>query len=262
MRLLALCPLLVAGAFAQTTAPLSFEVASVKPATPLKPGESRGTRFKRDGIDFYTTLRYCISYAYGVKDYQVSAPSWLRDTTFEIIAKAPAGATREQFPEMIRTLLAERFKLQVHRETKDLDGFALVVTKDGPKLTPATAKPDSAGRVFTFQTRMSPGGNGTIDYKANSMAALARNLASLIGRPVLDETGLEGTYSLMLEYNQYDSAGGNAFRVVGGTPPPPDAEPGVSIFTSIQKYGLKLEPRRVPGDVIVVDRIEKTPTEN
>lgn len=262
MRPLVLCPLLAVVAFAQAGAPLSFEVASVKPAAPLKPGESRGTRFKPDGIDFYTTLRYCITFAFGIRDYQLSAPGWLRDTTFEIVAKAPAGTKREQFPEMMRTLLAERFKLQIHRETKDFDGFALVVAKGGPKLTPGTAKPDASGRLFTFQTRMSPGGNGSIDYKANSLAFLARNLESLIGRPVIDETGLDGTYDLTLEYNQYDTASGNSFRVVGGTPPPPDHEPGVSIFTSIQKYGLKLEARKVPGEAVVVDRIERTPTEN
>jgi uncharacterized protein (TIGR03435 family) len=241
---------------------LSFEVASIKLATPLKPGESRGTRFNPGGIDFYTSLRYCIGMAYDVKDYQISGPAWLRDTMFEIVAKAPAGTTRAQFPEMMKTLLAERFQLEVHEETKDFEGFALVVMKGGPKLTAVTAKPDALGRMFTFTTRMSPGGNGSIDYKANSMAMLSQGLTGLIGRLVANETQLDGRYDLTLEYNTYDTANGSSFRVVGGTPPPPDAEPGVSLFTSIQKYGLKLEPRKVPGRMIVVDRIEKTPTEN
>lgn len=262
MRALVFCPLLAVVAFAQAGSPLSFDVASVKLGTPPKPGESKGTRFHPNGIDFYANLRYCITFAYGVRDYQLSAPGWLRDTMFEIVAKAPAGTTREQFPEMMQTLLAERFKLQIHRETKEFDGFVLVVAKGGPKLTPGAAKPDAQGRVFSFRTQMAPGGNGTIYFTANSLAFLARNLQNLIGRPVIDETGLTGTYDLTLEYNQYDTASGTAFRVVGGTPPPADHEPGISLFSSIQKYGLKLEPRKVPGEQLVVDRVEKMPTEN
>jgi uncharacterized protein (TIGR03435 family) len=170
--------LLAAGASAQ----LSFEVASIKPSTPLRPGESRGSSTTPTSIHWQTNLRHCIAFAYAVKDHQVSGPAWLADVRFELIAKAPEGAREADFPEMMRTLLAERFKLSAHTDTKEFSGFALVVGREGPKLKPAAA----SGRTgeYSSNSRMSlrRGGGGSVEYKRISMELLARNLTNLIGR--------------------------------------------------------------------------------
>src|SRR5689334_8446709 len=130
-------------AFAQPAAPLSFEVASVKAAAPCcTAGKWRGNRPGVDRVDFqYGTLLYYITYAYGVKSYQLAGPDWLREVRFDIAAKGPEGTRREQLPQMMQALLAERFRLQVHRESRELPGLALVVGKNGPKLT--VAAPES-----------------------------------------------------------------------------------------------------------------------
>jgi uncharacterized protein (TIGR03435 family) len=262
MRLPALLVVLAGGVYAQT----AFEVASVKPSPPAKPGESRGSSTTPSGIHWHTSLLRCVAFAYGVQDYQVSGPAWLADARFEIVAKAPAGSRDADFPEMMRTLLAERFHMKAHTERKEFPGFAMVVGKDGPKLTRSVPPPGGrgvlGGRRQVSSLRLQGGGGGNVEYKDTSMDLFARNLTILIGRPVLDETGLTGRYDVAVEYTGFDAANGTGIRIVGGAPLPAEAEPGVSLFTSIQKLGLKLEARKVSGDSIVVDRIEKSPTEN
>jgi uncharacterized protein (TIGR03435 family) len=236
----------------------SFDVASIKPAEGPTPGRSRGNTVRDDRIDYQiATLRYCIAYAYGVKEYQITGPAWLAEDRWDIQAKAPEGATRHQFPEMMQTLLAERFHLQVHREKKDFDGLAMVVGKNGPKLERAAAP-------ATFNTSMRFGGGGKIDAKGMTMDTLARLLTDTLARPVADETNLEGPYAFTLEYAAYEAHGGMQVRMNGPLPPnvTADTDPGVSVMNSIQKLGLKLEARKVPLDVIVVDRVDKIPTAN
>jgi uncharacterized protein (TIGR03435 family) len=231
----------------------------------MRPGEARGTGGTPGGIDFYSSLRYSIAFAYGVNDYQVSGPAWLADARFQIVAKAPAGASRDQFPEMMRTLLAQRFQLRVHKEEREFAGFALVVGKDGPKLTRARAATGvpAGGYTVGSSIRVEGGGGGKQEYKSVSMEMLARNLTTMLGRPVADETGLPARYDLSLEYNAFDTASGRApVTIAGGPPVSTEAEPGVSVFASIQKLGLRLEPRNVAGAAIVVEHAEKTPAGN
>jgi uncharacterized protein (TIGR03435 family) len=263
MRLFLLAVLLVPGASAQTTPSPSFEAASIKPPRPLEVGQSRSNRTTRAGIDWVADLRRCVAFAYGVREYQVSGPSWMADSWFEIVTRAPAGSREADLPEMMRALLIERFKLEAHKETKEFPGFGLVVAKDGPKMTVA-APPGASGGGPIVGNRMSfrPGRGGTNEYRRTSMEILARSLSLLLGRPVLDETRLTGRYDFSLEYSDTDAARGTAIRAAGAAPPPPDTEPGLSVFTSTQSLGLRLEARKVPGDLIVVDRIAKTPTEN
>jgi len=119
-------------ALGQTAAPLSFEVASVKPAAP---GQWRESKAGVDRIDFpNATLRYCIAFSYDLKEYQISGPSWLGELRYDIVAKGPVGTRRDQLPGMMQVLLAQRFGLQAHNETKEFSVFALVVGKNGPKL--------------------------------------------------------------------------------------------------------------------------------
>jgi uncharacterized protein (TIGR03435 family) len=253
MRTLVLLALATAAA-----AQPAFDVASIKPAEPLIPGRSVGNRVLADRVDYTSaTLRYCIGFAYGVKDYQISGPSSLNDR-WQILAKAPEGATRDQLPAMMQALLAERFHLQIHREKKDFDGLAMVVGKDGPKLKRGEA-------LANFRTSLRVGGGGKIETQGMTMPMLATLLTQTLARPVADVTGLPDAYAFTVEYAAYEAIGGMKFTVTGGDALPQlahDVDPGTSVFNSIQKLGLKLEPRKVSLEVIVVDRADKTPVAN
>jgi uncharacterized protein (TIGR03435 family) len=216
-----------------------------------------------DRIDFrYVTLWYCLSYAYGVKSYQMSGPDWLRQERFDMAARGPSGTTREQLPKMMQKLLADRFGVQVRRENREIAGLALVVGKNGPKLTPSTLEQDGAN------VNMSATSTGVerMEVKNGTMTTLVNTLTGLIGRPVVDMTGLDGRYDFALEFSRGDSSGPRAsggYNEPPSMPPPgPGAEPGLSIFSSIQQVGLKLEARKIPLDTIIVERAERVPTEN
>ncbi len=250
---------LAAGALAQTAKPPSFEVASVKPAAPCcAPGQWRESKVLDDRIDFrYVTMKYCIAAAYGLKEYQVSGPAWITETRYDILAKAPAGTRKEQIPAMLQTMLEERFKLEVHREKKEFNVFAIVVGKGGPKLTESPKESENQGGAsygISMQNTV-----GKLECKRANMTSLAATLPRFVGRPVVDQTGLTGRYDFDLEFSPDDMKG---MRVEAPPPGLPTAEFGMSIFTSIQKVGLKLEPQKVPLDSVVVDRGEKTPIEN
>jgi uncharacterized protein (TIGR03435 family) len=253
---------LVLAAPAQSAAPPAFEVASVKAAAPCcAPGQWRESKAGEDRIDFrYATLRYCIAFAYQVKEYQVSGPAWLGELRFDIVAKGPAGTRHDELPAMMRQLLTDRFQMQAHHETKEFSVFVLAVGKNGPKLkeTPADAV-TSEGAAIGMS--MSSGGVGRIEVKHGNMTALANTLSRVLGRPVVDVTGLTARYDFELEFAREDSGGAIAPASADGQPSSA-AEFGSSVFSSIQKLGLKLEAQRLPQDAIVVDRMEKVFTEN
>lgn len=241
-------------AFAQTPAPLAFEVASVKPAGPLNPmAIAQGkvsVGMKVDGaicrIGSFS-LRDLIRTAYEVKDYQISGVDSLGNPLsadrFNIEATLPEGATEKQVPQMLQALLAERFKLVVHRETKDQSVYALMVAKGGPKLKPAepdppapqapAANPEAPKKdemvlgQGSNQVRVSGnmrdgkgitvkgGGVGQmkmtmVDGKLHleaakmSMAALADAATSFVGKPVVDMTELKGEYQVTLDLSMDD----------------------------------------------------------
>jgi uncharacterized protein (TIGR03435 family) len=227
-------------------------------------------------------MKSYIRMAYRVNDYQVLGPDWLATEHFDIAAKLPEGATRAQLPEMIQSLLADRFKLVLHRDKKEFPVYALVVAKSGPKLKESPpdsgpeASPVAKGNVDINITTGRGGGvidmgNGSsigygrdrLEAKKVTLSALADAVERLLDRPVVDMTGIGGTYDFSLEYSWEEvrslvrSTSGGATEL----PANPDA-PGNSIFTSVAAFGLKLEPRKAPIDVLVVDRIERTPTEN
>jgi uncharacterized protein (TIGR03435 family) len=237
-------------------APLSFEVASVKS---VPQGRWRENKVSGDRIDFpYVTLRYCISFAYEVKEYQVSGPAWLGELRYEIAAKGSQGTRKEQLPEMMQALLAERFKLAVHHEKKEFDIYALVAGKSGPKLKESAADPN-APDAANFVMSMSAAGVGRLLVQRGDMKALADTLPRFVGRPVVDATGIQGRYDFELEFTREDLKG---MAPAGEGASAPGGEFGVSIFTSVQRVGLRLETKRVALDTIAVERAEKTPTEN
>ncbi len=253
---------------------LTFEVASVKPADP----DVRGVRMQlTPGGGLTATnvrLRQLIEFAYEVNPSQISGgPGWMNSEGFDIIAKAPqpnppieaaklTEAQREEFGRQVRqriqALLADRFQLVVHRETKEMPVYALVVAKNGPKLkeSPEAARGER-------QIRGRPG-----DLQGQSMttAMLAAQLSRAAGRPVLDRTGLTGAYEVRLQWTpdpppspMKDGPAGPGMKSEGAGA----ADlPGPSLFTALQEQlGLKLEATRGPVEIIVIDRVEK-PTPN
>jgi uncharacterized protein (TIGR03435 family) len=233
--------LLILGLLFQTQlAPqvLSFEAATVKPSQ-APPGSSSGiVEDKGRIVGTNVTLRRCIRGAYDLPETLIVGGSkWVDEERFDIQAVAGRPAGGDDLMAMLRTLLADRFHLVVHRETRDISGYALVLGKDGLKAAesaPGTGASDSARR-------------GSLDSKASTMKNLAQKLSDALRAPVVDFTGLAGKYDVNLTWNPEDLAAASATK--------PSAElSGPSIFTALQEQlGLKLESRKVPVEVIVID---------
>jgi uncharacterized protein (TIGR03435 family) len=213
--------------------PLTFEVASVKPHTTSGVNERSGVEETQGLVRVENLpLRALIEEAYGVMDYQFSGPSWLDSERYQIVAKpGRAGYTRSDYRSMLQNLLADRFKLVVHHESKQVGAYELVVVKTGSKLHESTGP-----RTF-FTARP-----GLISGTRASTRELAAALSRLLHRPTTDQTELAGVYDVKLEWTP-DSATGDL---------------GTSIFTALQEQlGLKLESTKAPVDVIVVDHVER-----
>ncbi|MGA2771071.1 MAG: TIGR03435 family protein [Bryobacteraceae bacterium] len=261
-----------------------FEVASVKKSAPAAAGQVNiGVHIDGAMVRYGSLpMKSYIRMAYRVNDYQVLGPDWLAAENFDIAAKLPDGATRAQLPEMIQSLLAERFKLVLHRDKKEFPVYALTVAKNGPKLKespPDPAAEASPGAKATVDVNITAGrGGGVIDMgngssigysrdhleaKKVTMTALAGAVERLLDRPVVEMTGIGGTYDFSLEYS-WDEVRSLVRSTSGGATelPANAADPGTSIFTSLAAFGLRLESRKAPVEVLVIDRIERTPTEN
>lgn len=334
-------------AFGQSVGSPAFDVASVKPAEPpaqmgmMRVRMSGGPGTPDPGQLTYTnvTLKNVLMNAYGVKGYQISGPKWLESERFDIVAKIPTGTTKEDFKLMLQNLLAERFKLTLHHETKELPMYSLVVGKGGSKLkevvdeTPApgatppsgaaTASGPSASGPSAFApppppppsgggsgsfggsfgagggaapVRLSMGADGTPKMPAGmmpkgglmvmmmngrlrmagsgSISQLTEMLTNQLGRPVEDHTDLKAKYDLTLDFAPENNGG--PMGMMMAPPPGHDGAPGggapmaaapenagPSIHTALQEQmGLKLEQKKGPVDLLVIDRLEKTPTEN
>jgi uncharacterized protein (TIGR03435 family) len=280
---------LASAAFSQTPAAHpEFEVASVKPSadseTPMG-NVNRGLHIDGAMVSFNgMPLRWYLHYAYTVKETQVTGPEWLTSARFDVVAKLPQGATREQIPAMVQALLADRFKLTLHKESKEFSVFALVVAKGGIKMKESPLDPDTEegpGKANVDVSVVGGDRGATVNLgkgasvafegqrlvaKKVTMAYLADSLARFEDRPVVDMTNLAGTYDCTLEYNLDDVRALILSSAPPGTPlPPRQADVGettVSLNSSLAAAGLKLEPRKAPLDILVVDHIEKTPTAN
>lgn len=281
MRFLSLFAILLAISFTAASAQqpqssLSFEVASIRPGAAAD-AEMIPIRLNADRSMIHyvnASIRDCIRVAYKVKDFQISGPDWIRNH-FNIQARYPAGATREQVPEMLQSLLRDRFKLQLHREMKEHPVYALIVGKNGSRLQPTKVKaseyPDSPNRRpgtpvrGDIQILGSPSGI-RLTGPAITMTRLCETLSGFSDRPVVDQTGLQGEYDIDLAFMPEN------IRMMRGGPgspaPGPEggadthSEPRPTLFEALQDFGLKLEPRKAPIMMLVVDHVEKTPTEN
>ena len=241
----AIIVLLAAGAiFAQPRdARPSYEAASVKPNTSGSGGSSsRGS--KGQVVFTNQTLKRLIERAYNVKPFQVTGPNWLETASFDISAKYPPDIKDDDRVLMLRRLLEERFKLSVHYESKDGPGYALVVGKSGFKLKPVepggSSTDSEGGRVQTLTATKI------------SMAQLADFVSRKLGEVVVDRTAIDGVYDLNLRWSNDDQ---NADVT--------DAAAAPSLPTALQEtLGLRLQPQKVPVEFVVVDHVERVPTEN
>jgi uncharacterized protein (TIGR03435 family) len=231
-------------------APRAFEVASIRPHTGPVPRIDIATAGPRLEIEAYFLFQLVME-AYNVKNYQISLAPNVRwsDTRYDVLAKAQGeGApTREEFREMLRTLLADRFNLKLHRETKEMQVYALVVGKNGPKLKLSAPDANPMGRV------MVNGRNYEITRPKADMDAVVDAIRNaFLDRPVVDRTSLTVTYDLKLTYTPDTQANRR------GEPDPND----ISIFTAVrEQLGLALEPQRAAVEMLVIDRVEQ-PSEN
>jgi uncharacterized protein (TIGR03435 family) len=231
----------------------SFEAASIKLNNSGRAGQGISTYPARIKV-INSSLKLCIQMAWNVKDFQVSGTTgWMDTEHYDIDAVAAEPFKKDEYREMLKTLLAERFGLAIHTEMQDKAGFALVVAKNGSKLPPLVEDP-------SVQFSRTPSGDVMLKAPNVSMAQLASALSMMLSGIVVDKTGIEGRFNASFQWTP-----DQPMRLKSGEPapaPPPDATPGPSIFTAIQeKLGLRLESRKVPTEVIVIDRAQR-PSEN
>jgi len=236
---------------AQVTEPAPmFEVASIKPDK-SETGVDRIRNAKGTFLVQNVSLKRIIGMAFGVeegRDYLFSGPGWLDDDRFDIEARYPPETSERDVLRMLQTLLAERFRLQVHREPREFSAYALVTAKGGAKIRARTLGPNDRP-VPRRQTQP-----GHLSASSITLAMLADSLsrpAFQLGRQVVDLTGLTGYFDLTLDW-----------APMGGADNPTD-NVGPSIFTALEEQlGLKLESRRIPIDVLVVDNVDRVPSPN
>jgi len=269
-----LAAVLTAFTAAQSTSPAkppAFEVASVKPNTS---GDGRVLMTPQPGgrLNLVNVpLRLMIRYAYRVQDFQVvGGPDWLSTARFDVVAKAEGGnPSQEDLQLMLRSLLADRFKLVVRPDTREMPTYSLVparadgktaaqLRKSDANCGPATAPgaPPAPGQLPSCGSML---GFGNLKARGSTMAALASTLSTFAGRIVVDRTGLAGGYDVDLNWTPDQiprpAGGGDQPVQVNGVTIDPN---GPSLFTALQEQlGLKLESARGPVDVLVVERAEK-----
>jgi len=228
-----------------------FEVATIKPSDPNRPGKL----FSVNGRNFSTintTLNDLITFAYGVHARQITGgPAWLESDKYDLagIPDKPGAPSQKQLKVMIQKLLADRFKLAFHNEKKELTVYAITLAKTGPKLAKSQSGPNALPSMLFRGLGNLPVGNATMTDFAGLMQA------AVLDRPVVDQTGLTGHFDFTLNWAPDETQ----FSAMGAkVPPPADNDPRPNLFTALQEQlGLKLESTKAPVDVIVIDHVER-----
>jgi uncharacterized protein (TIGR03435 family) len=237
----------------------SFEVATIKPSKPDQPGKLFGVR----GIHFRTintTLTDLITFAYGVQQKQVvNPPSWMDSEKWDIDAQpdVPGAPNKQQVAIMVQKLLADRFQLTFHKDTKELSAYVLTVSKSGNKMTAGSTDPNQLPGLF-FQRVGAPTILGVQNATMVDFAGLMQS--AVLDRPVVDQTALAGKWNFLLKWTADESQfGGMGIKI----PAPTDAaDAPPPLFTAIQEQlGLKLDAGKAQVPVLVIDKAEK-PSDN
>jgi uncharacterized protein (TIGR03435 family) len=277
---------------AQSPSPPSFEVASIRQieyTEQVRNDVLAGTRRPRTTVTdtrvsiTYTSLVEIVRRAFRLLDqpWRLAAPEWLNESRFDLQATIPSGGS-DQVPEMLQTLLAQRFGLVAHRESREVSGHALVVRNGPAKLREMTsqelaelARLRESGKfeAQTIRTETSaltfkptPAGSIQAEVKGMSMSELARELTAAVGRPVIDRTGLPGRYHFTLELPlpDFPPLTGRGAGAAGSGPAAGALDTGAMMMNgmvdAVQRLGLRLESDRIPVEVIVVDKMSRTPT--
>jgi uncharacterized protein (TIGR03435 family) len=278
---------LVSLAFGQAAPGPEFEVASVRPSASEPQGQVQ-VGLHLDGAQVRIaslTLRDYIGMAYRIRVAQVLGPDWINSERFDVAATIPEGHKTDEFRQMLQALLAERFQLKFHKEQREFSVYALVQGKGPLKLTPVP--PDAETGAAPAPLEVSGGGSAAgvgvnlghgsswsfapnrFEAKKLSMEVFAENLERFADRPIVDKTGLKGQFDFGFDINPEDyrpmlirsaiSAGVSlppqAYRLLDGSS-------SASLSDALEKIGLRLESRKEPLDVMVVDSASKTPGEN
>ena len=241
--------LICLAAQAQDASP-QFEVASIKPAPPPEgsfnvrmaggPGTPDPGLFTCENF----ALSNLVTIAYSLNPDQLSGPHWMDDAKFNVFAKVREGTSRQQFNQMLQNLLVDRFHLKVHYEKKEVTQQVLTVAKNGVKFKPSPEVPDPSPPSASLTAE---GDQEVMRATETSMVGLAAHLSGQLHQRVTDATGLPGNYDFTMRWAPDASA----------------ADGGSPLLEALQKQlGLKLESKKVMVDVLVIDHIEKTPTEN
>jgi uncharacterized protein (TIGR03435 family) len=278
-------------------ATLVFEVATVKSFIMPPPGEPRtvGAPASPNRASYVgRTLKMLISEAWGVKTYQVTGPAWLDSERYEVTAVLPEGKTREQAKFMLQNLLAERFGLKMHRETKEMAVYALAAGKSGPTLKESRLSPpmtdqttpvnpsapprDKDGFLVlpegrpAFAVTTGPNGNLQMASRMQTMDDFAAHLADFAAflgiaeKPVLDKTGLTGRYDINIEFSATNrfltNRAAEGVPAPGGLVPAADPDSVHALATTLERLGLKLESAKAQITIFTVDQANKTPQPN
>jgi uncharacterized protein (TIGR03435 family) len=275
----------VAALLAAQAPPVAFEVASIRPSDSEATANRGGVQITQSQVRAVgLALRVYLGVAYRLPTDRIIGPDWLGSTRFDLQAKLPDGGRGDQIPEMLQTLLAERFKLRAHRENRDTPVYVLEVVNGVFTLERVPADRDAGpaggleagggGSAQGITISLGRGSSwslvpGRFEGRKLSMAMLAQVMTNFAGRPVVDKTGVDGMFDISFPVAEQD------FRAMlmragqaNGAPLPPqalqflDAYPVDTVFESFRKIGLKVEQRREPLEMLVVDSMERTPTDN
>ena len=274
---------------AQAQSPtIEFEVASVRPFSiaPQANDASVTLGLRMDGAQVRIgglTMRDLLSMAYRVKLYQLNGPEWIATERYDINAKLPADVSPDKLPEMMQALLTDRFGIRLHHEKKEMPVFALLLGKPPLRLKEIVIDPNAApptsvqvtgtGSAAGIAVNLGNGSSytlagGKFEAKKVDAAAIAAVLERFTDRPVMDSTDLKGTYDLEFGVTPDDMQTLMIRAAINaGVQLPPQAlrlldNGGNPLENAADQLGLKLESRKMPVDIVVIDQISKTPTEN
>jgi uncharacterized protein (TIGR03435 family) len=279
-------------AIAQTApARLEFEVASIRPAAPLDASVKIGMHIDGSQVRFTSlSVRDCMRLAWQVKDYQIVGPDWIGTDRWDITAKLPAGTKSDQAPDMLQKLLVDRFGITFHHDTKEFAVYALMAAKGGLKLTETAADQASDNAAAAPKSGLNVSASGSaagvfVDLGQGSwysfadnklvghkltMERIADTLSRYMDKPVVDMTGTPASTNYDVSFGiTAEDYRTMLIRVAirSGVSLPPEAvhladAPTDSLAAAMEATGLRMDSRKAPLDVMVIDHVEKTPTEN